>query len=103
STDTQNRSSSGIPREVVLSPRLREISAATFGPGLRDPLKRPGIAKWSGLLHAAADATLTCPSCHGTFYFTASRCPWCDRPRSVFATAAFNLWDPSLGPGVELL
>jgi DNA-binding helix-hairpin-helix protein with protein kinase domain len=102
-TDETNRASCGIARASVLSPRLIEIAGRAFGLGLREAAKRPGISEWAERLHAAADATLLCRSCKGTFYFTASQCPWCDEPRPAFATAAFNLWDPSLGPGAELL
>jgi eukaryotic-like serine/threonine-protein kinase len=102
-TDETNRSSRGIPRTSVLSPRLAEIVGRAFGLGLRDAAKRPGVPEWAERLHAAADATLLCSSCKGTFYFTARQCPWCNEPRPPFATAAFNLWDPSLGPGAELL
>ena len=102
-TDDSNRTSCGIPRTSVLSPRLLDIVGRAFGPGLRDAAKRPGVPEWAERLHAAADATLLCSSCKGTFYFTAKQCPWCNEPRPPFATAAFNLWDPSLGPGAELL
>jgi hypothetical protein len=101
--DETNRASSGIPRGWVLSPRLVDVAVRAFGLGLRDATKRPGVSEWAERLHAAADATLLCASCKGTFYFTAAQCPWCDGPRPAFATAAFNLWDPSLGPGAELL
>lgn len=102
-TEETNRASYGIPRPWILSPLLAEIADRAFDVGLRDRKKRPGVAEWAERLHAAADATLLCPSCKGTFYFKASQCPWCDEPRPVFATAAFNLWDPTLGPGAELL
>lgn len=102
-TDDTNRALYGIPRPWVLSPRLLDIAGRAFGAGLRDATKRPGVSEWAERLHAAADATLTCPSCKGTYYFTEKLCPWCDEPRPAFATAAFNLWDPTLGPGAELL
>lgn len=102
-TDSTNRASYGIPRPWVLSPRLLDVAERAFGDGLRNATKRPGVSEWAERLHAAADATLSCPSCKGSYYFKAKLCPWCDEPRPAFATAAFNLWDPSLGPGAELL
>lgn len=101
--DATNRTSRGVSRDLVLSPRLQEVAARAFGVGLRDPLQRPGIAEWAERLHAAADATLRCPNCSATYYFTSTQCPWCFKSRPPFATAAFQLWDPSLGPGAELL
>lgn len=102
-TDDANRASYGIPRARVMSRRLLDLAGRTFGAGLRDPAKRPGVSEWAECLHGAADATLVCPSCKATYYLNEKQCPWCDEPRPTFATAAFNLWDPSLGPGAELL
>lgn len=102
-TDETNRASYGIPRNNVLSRKLLDLAERAFGAGLRDAAKRPGVAEWAECLHGAADATLSCASCKGTYYFTEKRCPWCDEPRTAFATAAFNLWDPSVGAGGELL
>jgi DNA-binding helix-hairpin-helix protein with protein kinase domain len=101
--DKTNSASYGIPRPWVMSRKLVELAGRAFGPGLRDASKRPGISEWAECLHGAADATLTCPSCKGSYYLNEKQCPWCDKPRPAFATAAFNLWDPSVGPGGELL
>ena len=43
--DTRNHTEAGLPREMVLSPKLRKLSQRCFGQGLNDPLKRPGIAQ----------------------------------------------------------
>ncbi|RYZ65560.1 MAG: serine/threonine protein kinase, partial [Proteobacteria bacterium] len=102
-TDKSNSASYGIPRSWVLSRKLIDIAGRAFGLGLRDAAKRPGVSEWAECLHGAADATLACSSCKGTYYLNEKQCPWCDEPRPAFATAAFNLWDPSIGPGGELL
>ena len=54
-------------RTSVLSPRLPEIVGVLSA---RSPrcTKRPGVPEWAERLHAAADATLRCSSCKGTFY-----------------------------------
>lgn len=101
--DTSNRSTTGIPRDIVLSKRLRELSQMTFGEGLRDRMKRPGIGEWTERLHAAADATIVCPGCRGSFYLTEAACPWCDHPRPAFVLASFYLWDPLLGNGGDIV
>ena len=92
--DDTNRSSDGIPRDLVLSPRLREDFSQTFGPGLSDPDERPGLARWAEHLHRAADRTVTCPDCSGSYYHDRNACPWCDAPRPGFVFAAVFLWDP---------
>jgi DNA-binding helix-hairpin-helix protein with protein kinase domain len=102
-TDETNRASYGIHRPKVLSRKLLDLTERAFGAGLKDAAKRPGVSEWAECLHRAADATLSCASCKGTYYFTEKLCPWCDEPRPAFATAAFNLWDPSVGAGGELL
>lgn len=98
-----NRASFGIARASVLSRKLLDLAGRAFGVGLREPLKRPGISEWGECLHGAADATVSCRSCGATYYFTEKQCPWCAERRATFATAAFNLWDPSIGSGGELL
>ena len=92
--DDGNRSSDGIPRDLVLSPRLREDFGLTFGAGLSDPAARPGLSRWAERLHVAADRVVTCPECSGSYFYNRSFCPWCDAPRPGFVFAAVLLWDP---------
>lgn len=101
--DDRNRASFGVPREWVLSARLAEAFDRTFGVGRLTPSERPGAAEWAERLFAAADATIRCPGCGGTFYFNQRRCTWCDAERPTFATAVFHLWDPSHGAGGGIL
>ena len=96
--DHRNRSSDGIPREIVLSTRLREDFGRVFGPGRTDPAARPGLARWAERLHAAADRTVTCPECSGSYYCDRDRCSWCDAPRPGFVMARVLLWDPERRP-----
>ncbi len=102
-SDDRNRASFGVPREWVLSPRLSEAFERTFGAGRVTPSERPGATEWAECLFAAADATIPCPVCRGTFYFNQPRCTWCDAERSTFATAEFHLWDPNHGPAGGVL
>lgn len=92
--DDRNRSSDGIPRDIVLSPRLRDDFSRTFEPGLSDPAVRPGPARWAEHLHRAADRTVTCSVCSGTYFHNHQLCPWCNAPRVGFVFAAVLLWDP---------
>lgn len=93
--DDSNRSSDGIPRDIVLSPRLQADFSRTFGLGLSDPDKRPGLAQWAERFHRAADLTVTCPVCSGSYFYNRSVCPWCcDASRPDFVFASVLLWDP---------
>lgn len=95
--ETCNRASFGIPRKWVLSPRLFKIFQRSFGTGRMDPAYRPGCSEISERLYAAADSTIFCPSCKGSYYFNSQSCPWCNASRSEFAILGFNLWDPTIG------
>ena len=92
--DDGNRSSDGIPRELVLSPVLRRDFQAAFGRGLSSPEERPGMATWGEHLHGAADRTLTCPSCQGSYFVNRDDCPWCCEARPECVVARATLWDP---------
>jgi len=96
--DDSNRATFGIPRQWVLSPRLMDAFYLAFGPGRSDPTVRPGASEWADRLYGAADATIECPACSGSFYFTQPQCPWCERARPSIVTAPFHLWDPKCGP-----
>ena len=93
--DDRNRSSDGIPREIVLSRRLREDFGRVFGQGRLDPEARPGLAHWAERLHVAADRAVTCDECSGSYYCDRDRCSWCDGPRPSFVMARVLLWDPN--------
>lgn len=92
--DDSNRSSDGIPRAIVLSPKLKQDFSHSFGTGLSDPAARPGLARWAERLHKAADHTLICHRCSGSFYFNCRTCPWCDALRMPFIAVTVYLWDP---------
>lgn len=96
--DESNRATFGVPRHWVLSPKLRDAFYMAFGPGRNDPIMRPGVGELADKLYGAADATIECSACSGTFYFTEPRCPWCEKARPSFVTAVFHLWDPEVGP-----
>lgn len=93
--DRRNCSRFGIPRETVLSGKLEELFRRTFEAGLLEPQQRPSMAEWADRLHTAADSTVMCEECKGTFYSSARKCPWCDAKRGPYAICAFSLFDPS--------
>lgn len=95
--DSRNHTSQGFPRDMVLSPRLKELAGRVFLEGLNDPLKRPGIAEWAERLHTAADLTVQCLFCQGSYYYAQDHCPWCDTSGSPCALLKIQLWDPDRG------
>jgi DNA-binding helix-hairpin-helix protein with protein kinase domain len=77
--DERNRTMAGIPRELVLSRRLRETFQRAMGPGLLDRRHRPTEGRWAEVLAGAVDGVRGCPSCgHQSYYSKKRKCPWCD-------------------------
>ncbi len=96
-TDARNRCSTGLPPDVVLAGRLTDLARRTFEGGLTDRKQRPGIAQWVDRLHAAADQTVGCAGCGGTFFVTETACPWCDEPRQAVLPVHIARWQPEKG------
>ncbi len=101
--DDSNRAGFGVPRDWVLSPKLFDVFAQAFGPGRQDPTKRPSTSTLADLLYSAADSTVQCRNCSGTYFFTSSECPWCDAARPTVVTTVFHIWDPGLGSNGDIL
>lgn len=91
--DDRNRSSTGMPRDLVLTPELRRLAEQTFGAGLRDPLARPGLSAWEAALWEAVDRLLPCPSCEAEADYTLETCPWCSETRGPFVLAGVHVTD----------
>lgn len=69
---------SGALLPLVLSGRLQQLCARTFGPGRLNPAHRPGSARWREVLFTALDNVITCPSgCGWSYYRTLAACPSC--------------------------
>lgn len=94
--DARNRASSGIPRSIVLSELLTRNFAKSFEQGMENPQARPGMARWAELFHRAADRTMRCRKCPGTFYSNRASCPWCEAAAPPYLIAAAMLWDPQV-------
>lgn len=95
-SDSQNRSSVGIPRNLVLSKRLKELFIQTFEQGLLNRLERPSMAEWKEYLYRAADGVLACSECGASYFYNNECCPWCEHPRSSFVLAKIVIRDPEL-------
>ncbi len=96
-TDRRNRTDRGIPRGMVLNERLMELAQKTFEGGLHDRTKRPGIAAWVERLHRAADQTVRCRGCGGSFLVRAQACPFCAEPRTPLLRVRIQRWEPERG------
>ncbi len=97
STDDSNACSTGLPPDLVMAGRLVDLARRTFEDGLSDRIRRPGVSEWVDRLHAAADQTVRCGECGGTYFVTESCCPWCDEPRSVVVPIRIARWHPDKG------
>ncbi|MCK6504434.1 hypothetical protein L6R53_13705 [Myxococcota bacterium] len=95
STDDRNRCSTGLPADLVLAGKLMELARKTFEEGVTDRKRRPGVGSWVEALHEAADQTVRCPECEGTYYLSAPQCPWCDAQKVQGRLVEFFRWQPS--------
>ncbi len=92
--DNRNRSSLGLPRPSVLTKSLQDNFQQAFGPGLQNPLARPGLSRWSEHFYRATDNTIRCPGCGGSYYANQKICPWCNTFRPILVRVICTLWDP---------
>lgn len=96
--DNSNYTDKGFPRDITLSPRLQTLANKCFGEGLLNPQKRPGLNQWAEYLYNAADFTITCPSCHSTYYANQKDCSWCEYPRPDLVIVEIYRWHPDEKP-----
>ncbi len=97
STDDQNLCTSGLPSDLVVGVSLQSLARRTFEDGLTMRPKRPSVSQWVQRLHSAADQTLRCPGCKGTYFPTALECPWCEEPRPELQVVKIARWKPDHG------
>lgn len=88
--DSSNSSDSGLPRNLILTSKLKALFEATFEQGRVSPELRPVIFHWAEALAQAGDTTVECPSCRMSYYYDTKLpktgkyiCPYCqgDRPQ----------------------
>jgi serine/threonine protein kinase len=97
--DQSNSTVHGLPRDIVLSPKLTKLCQRCFGEGLLKPDKRPGVSQWVEDLYSAADFTLACPECHSTYYANQKCCSWCGSPRPTLVQLLITPFWHNLGVG----
>lgn len=97
STDVTNRCSTGLPADYVLGPKLTQLARTTFENGLKDRKCRPSISTWVERLHRAADKTIICQACGGTYFVTHEMCPWCNEPKTRLYPVQLRVFHPENG------
>jgi DNA-binding helix-hairpin-helix protein with protein kinase domain len=97
STDCRNACTAGLPPASVLANRLLDLARRTFEEGISDRKRRPSVSKWVERLHLAADQTVVCEGCSGTFFVTEKACPWCDDPAPRVVPIRIARWHPGKG------
>ncbi|MEU6787003.1 lipopolysaccharide kinase InaA family protein [Nonomuraea angiospora] len=93
--DMSNRSSYGLDRDLVLTPGLTKLAKATFVDTLHEPVSRPTVGEWRLKLNEAADMTLECAGCAGTFYANRASCPWCGAAAAQALLARSQVYVPA--------
>jgi len=86
--DDSNSTSSGLPRQLVLTEKLAALFQRTFRNGRTSFWKRPAIYHWPEALAEAADKTIVCLSCYMSWFIDieGENCPYCDssKPSIIF-------------------
>lgn len=92
--DDSNKCTNGLPREWVVTQRLRLLFQETFGEGREHPYRRPAIGFWALELAKAFDHSLECPECKMSYVADDHRkCPYCGAPRPTFIRARTPRWE----------
>lgn len=97
--DVSNSASRGLPRSLTLTTPLQKLASDCFGLSRIDRQSRPTAGIWAEKLHQAADQSLACPKCSGSYYLNRNNCPWCDALKPAFVLADVCLCDHSLSEG----
>lgn len=94
--DDSNRSNSGLPRDLVLTPELKTLFAKTFTEGRVNSWQRPTIYHWPEALAAAHDAMIPCSGCNMSYYPTDHKeCPYCKLSVPDYFQLNCYQWQPN--------
>lgn len=88
--DDSNRSTVGIPGDIVFTSTIKNLFYKTFNEeGRNNPQSRPKMRDWYTALKQAQDMTIKCPKCKSTYLMIKAdtKCPFCksDRGKIVFS------------------
>lgn len=92
--DHSNEGIGGLPRALVITPRLRHLFQETFGAGRQHPHRRPVMFYWALEFAKAFDQSLDCPVCKMSYFADDHKtCPYCKEPRPAFLRAQTPRWE----------
>lgn len=96
--DDSNEFNGGLPRQLILTSRLRTLFQETFGVGRLQPHRRPSMSFWALELARAFDNSIVCPSCKMSYYNSPDfeNCPYCGSSRPAFVIAKTDRWQMNL-------
>ncbi|MDQ7073585.1 MAG: lipopolysaccharide kinase [Gammaproteobacteria bacterium] len=102
--DDSNASMSGLPRVLLLTPKLQQLFQQTLGAGRGQPWLRPSIYHWPEALAQATDLTVQCPNCSMSYYHNYKdaeievfQCPYCNTPRPAMIKIESYPWQGDQG------
>jgi serine/threonine protein kinase len=90
--DDSNEAMSGLPRQLVATPRINQLLQETFGAGRTQPWRRPSLAIWAFALAEAFDQSLVCPNCSMSYYHAQDACPYCGTAQPQHILAKTDGW-----------
>lgn len=82
----------GLPRELVLTPRLIRLFQAALGKGRRSPWHRPSLGYWALELARAHDLLIVCQKCRWSYGVEEPCCPLCDAAKPNHVLAESRYW-----------
>jgi serine/threonine protein kinase len=98
--DDSNRSSDGLPPELLFDEEIEALFQETFSKGRIDPQKRPAIFHWPLAFARAADLTIQCPGCKMSYRYDytdadtgVEQCPYCEKPAPPFVLLDAYAWE----------
>lgn len=81
--DRSNESSSGLPRDIISTAKLRELFEQCFNASLKSQYCRPTMNAWAEALEAAEKLCIRCEECGSSFVYKPEKeCPFCDHVQS---------------------
>jgi serine/threonine protein kinase len=93
-SDDSNPGVGGLPRELLLTPKLGLLFQETFGSGRLTPHRRPAAGFWAIEMIRAYDLSLDCQECKMSYFADDhEKCPYCGATRPPFLRARTPRWE----------
>lgn len=92
--DDSNPSVGGLPRDLVVTPKLRLLFQETFSAGRMHPHRRPVMGIWAREMAKTCDLSLECHECKMSYFADDhKKCPYCGALRPAFLRAKTSRWE----------